>query len=391
MTDDPTAGNWQPLADQPIDPGSADTAPLGNPPRPAEESPAPWKAPAYGPPPAEPIPGPPPHAPAYGPPPEPIPAPPPYAPAFGSPPGERNPWAPPDARYPHVDYLESPPRRSLSPKIVVAIVVVLALALAGAGAAVFAPSTHNRSSASSALPSLAASPSPRPSPLPSAQAAPPTPPPSPVASAGPLDSYLLAPGEVGPGVQMALYPDGRGLQGQLGTTLDFCNYHYTSESSRTTRVQVTYLDPSRHQQVSNEFVRYRPGGAASAFAELTKAASTCPSSFQESQGQIASHIERSPGPKGLVTDHLVVSFSVTTTGLGASQTQWTTAVYQFDGDYFSGVYVWGSDKTQVEQWATQLAVKAAKHIAEAAAGKPGTGGGPIRQNGNSTQQPGEQA
>ena len=55
----------------------------------------------------------------------------------------------------------------------------------------------------------------------------------------------------------------------------------------------------------------------------------------------------------------------------------TTAIYQFEGDYFSGVYVYGTDADAVQRSAAKLGAASAKLLAEAAAGKPGTGGGPL--------------
>jgi len=77
-------------------------------------------------------------------------------------------------------------------------------------------------------------------------------------------------------------------------------------------------------------------------------------------------------------DPLAITFEMAAPGLdGSLTTEWSTVVYQFDGNYFSGVYVYGTDKAQVQQLGSKLAANAAHHLAEASAGKPGTGGGPF--------------
>jgi len=91
----------------------------------------------------------------------------------------------------------------------------------------------------------------------------------------------------------------------------------------------------------------------------------------------AYHIERT-NIAGLTQEHLAITFEMAAPGLdGSLTTEWSTVVYQFDGNYFSGVYVYGTNKAQVQQLGSKLAVKAAHHLAEATAGKPGTGGGPF--------------
>ncbi|MDQ1486051.1 MAG: hypothetical protein QOJ62_1744, partial [Actinomycetota bacterium] len=172
---------------------------------------------------------------------------------------------------------------------------------------------------------------------------------------------------------MILLDNGRSATDQA--TLDFCNVTYKSETSRTTRVQVDYANAG--QSASNEVVRYRAGGAASAFAEIQAAAKTCPTTYTTGQTTIG-HIQRASKISGLVANQLVLTFAASfALSTGGSITNWSTAVYQFDGDFFSGVYVFGSDRAAVLKTATDLGAKAAKHLAEAVSGAPGTGGGPF--------------
>lgn len=350
MNDDATAGQWEPPADQPVLPEPPQQQPA--PPEPS------WAAPAYGPPPAY---APPPSSETSG-------ATTPFNP-FAAPPPSGGFVYPEGAQSPHrVDYLESPARRR-SPALLIAVGLVV-LAVVGVGVGLISSGSSHSTSGVAVAPSASAQPqeSTAPSPAPSGGDAQP-----PGASTGPLDSYLLPPSDVGAGTVMALIPGGRSVTDQA--TLDFCNVNYTSENLRAARVQVQYVGSSG-QSASNEFVRYRGGGAAAAYAELQKAIAGCPSSYNEAGGEVSA-IHRLSGLSGLAKNSAAVSFTSTFTGVGGVVHEATTVVYQFDGDYFSGVYVYGTDAAAVQDAATKLAADSAKLLAEAAAGKPGSGGGPL--------------
>jgi hypothetical protein len=278
------------------------------------------------------------------------------------------------------DTISSPHDRRPTTTIVAAI-VVLALVVGG-GVTFFALRSHGgatgqpaaRPPASAGGPSAPGSalPSGAGSAPPSAQSTPPasaSPSPGSAVSTGPLDSYLLAPADFGPGTAMQLIQGGRDSVNQA--TLDFCNYDYTSEQLRAVRVQVSYAGPFGF--ASNEFVKYQPGGASAAYAELGKAIASCPSTYRTASGEVVSNVEAVTGMAGLVRDHKVLAFQ-SSDGLN---TTWTVAVYQFDGDYFSGVYVYGATSAAATELAKTLGADAAQHLTEAAAGRPGTGGGVI--------------
>jgi hypothetical protein len=178
---------------------------------------------------------------------------------------------------------------------------------------------------------------------------------------------------------MSLVPDGRSLSGTGGVTLDFCDDKFASEKSRAQRVQAQYDGPSG--TTSNEVVRYRPGGAQVAFTEIKKAVSSCGQGYQDGSGTV-SHIQQPAGFAGLAARHVVVSFEQQLSGQGAARSFWVTAVYQFEGDYFSGVYVYSTDQSAGRELAATLAKKAAKHLKEATSGSPGTGGGTLSSPGN---------
>jgi len=63
---------------------------------------------------------------------------------------------------------------------------------------------------------------------------------------------------------------------------------------------------------------------------------------------------------------------------GQLDLQWQAIVYQFNGNYFSGVYVYGLTRSSAVAAAEQLAAISARHLAQAATGRPGTGGGPFQ-------------
>lgn len=269
-----------------------------------------------------------------------------------------------------VDYLESPARRR-SPVVLIAIGVAV-LVLIGAGAGLIARGNGSSPTSVTGVASASASASPQPGDSTAPTRAPSGAASAPDSAAGPLDSYLLPPDDVAVGALMALIPDGRSVTDQA--TLDFCNFDYTSEKLRDARVQVQYLGSDT--SASNEFVRYRTGGAAEAYAEIQKAIAGCPSSYRESGGEV-SDIQRLTGLTGLTKNSAAVTFTSTFTGDSGVVSQTTTVIYQFDGDYFSGVYVYGSDAAAVQSSAVTLGAASAKLLAEAAAGKPGTGGGPL--------------
>lgn len=327
----------------------------------------------------------------------------------GDPPpyGAHDPWAVPagPAGRPYIGPpYESPahktPHSKSRPLVwIVAVIVVVVLAISGTGIVVIdgrhhgsrsaaaAPATSSKPHASASAPA-SASPSAAPSTSPSAPPVSPSPPPAsgpgatPTASAGgappgagtgPLDQYLLAPAEVGSNTAMYLIDGGRSTTDQA--TLDWCNFSYTSEKLRTSRVQVDYAGDDLHPS-GNEFVRYQSGGTTKAYAEIQQAVATCPPTSQ-TDGYIYSQVQRAPRDSALATRQVVLSFQVIDP-TGQLDLQWQAIVYQFNGNFFSGVYVYGLTRSSALTVAEQLAAVSARHLAQAATGKPGTGGGPFQ-------------
>jgi hypothetical protein len=172
---------------------------------------------------------------------------------------------------------------------------------------------------------------------------------------------------------MYLIDGGRSTTDQA--TLDWCNFKYTSEKQRTARVQVEYAGDYVLNPSGNEFVRYGPGGSTKAFAEIQEAVAGCPATTQ-TDGYIYGQVQRAPRDAALASHQLVLSFQVLDPS-GQLDTPWQAIVYQFDGNFFSGVYVYGFSRATALAAAERLGAESARHLAQAAAGKAGTGGGPF--------------
>ena len=172
---------------------------------------------------------------------------------------------------------------------------------------------------------------------------------------------------------MFLIDGGRNATNQA--TLDWCNFTYTSEAMRMTRVQVEYTGNDA-LPAGNEFVRYQKGGTARAWAEVQQAVATCPPT-STTDGYVNDLVQRAPSDSQLVARQIILSYHVTDPA-GQLNLPWQAIVYQFDGDYFSGVYVYGLTRSLALTEAQRLAAKSAIHLAQASRGKPGTGGGPMQ-------------
>ena len=90
----------------------------------------------------------------------------------------------------------------------------------------------------------------------------------------PLDSVVLTAKQAGPGYTRFTMDGGRQVNGQV--TLDFCGGGYPSEALRLRRFQTIYANQAGGAQLSNEVVRYAPGGARQALREVARRVRTCP-------------------------------------------------------------------------------------------------------------------
>ena len=119
-----------------------------------------------------------------------------------------------------------------------------------------------------------------------------------------LAQIVLAPPQIGPGYRLVVRSDSICLS--LCATLDLCGFSFASEGLRIARLQVNYVRPGRAVALSNEVVRYRPGGAGQALAEARRAVARCPST------PVSSNVKGVPPltyrPTRLVDRHLLPGY-----------------------------------------------------------------------------------
>lgn len=152
-----------------------------------------------------------------------------------------------------------------------------------------------------------------------------------------LAKIALKPAQVGPGYVLQQRTDG---QGTAQRTMDLCGTTgYSSEALRIDRLQVNYLRQNALIELSNEVVRYKPGGAAEAMAEAAKHAATCPKKAISFEGAPPLHyaITRITDAK-LVKGYLAVRVHEFGTVKGKKVDATFFVVYQRVGDILSGVY-----------------------------------------------------
>jgi hypothetical protein len=171
-----------------------------------------------------------------------------------------------------------------------------------------------------------------------------------LAAAPSLRKIALTPAQVGAGYRLAVIPGGTSVQGQV--TLDLCGFSFPSEQLRLARLQVAYRKSGTGLALSNEVVRYRPGGAQQALREVAHAASHCP------RGPVTSSVAGVPPLTyriaKITDDHLLpgsvalrVHFSGTFRGKQIAET--AIVVYQTKGNVLSGVYTNGSGAVAAQQ------------------------------------------
>ena len=150
---------------------------------------------------------------------------------------------------------------------------------------------------------------------------------------------------------MFLIDDGRNATNQA--TLDWCNFAYTSEALRMTQVQVEYTTGNNALPAGNEFVHYQKGGTARAWAELRRRSQPARRS-STTDGYVNDQVQRAGADSELVARQIILSYHVTDP-TGQLNLPWQAVVYQFDGDYFSGIYVYGLSRSLALTEATALA------------------------------------
>jgi hypothetical protein len=177
---------------------------------------------------------------------------------------------------------------------------------------------------------------------------------TPAADPPPLDSVVLTAQQAGPGYTRYTMNGGRQVKGQV--TLDFCGGGYPSEALRSRRFQTIYADQTGGAQLSNEVVRYTPGGAKQALREVARRVRTCPRTPVQSpvpghgaERYLSVSLIHDPG---LLAGSVAIKMTVEVTDNGRKVRREIIAVYQRHGNFLSGVYASGG--TAASRLATAL-------------------------------------
>ncbi len=184
-----------------------------------------------------------------------------------------------------------------------------------------------------------------------------------------VERAVLNPSQVGNGYLLLVRKDSTGT---TTPTLNLCGLKgYPSEKLRMIRVQVDYGRRGSSLALSNEVVKYKPGGSKQALREVTQHARTCPKGLVNS-GQ--------PGvpklrfrftvlhDKKLLKDSIVLRIRAIGTVQGKHIDQTSYAVYQVYGDILSGVYSSGPNTKVQLAFVLHAAEQAAKNLTRG--GKP---------------------
>jgi hypothetical protein len=188
-----------------------------------------------------------------------------------------------------------------------------------------------------------------------------------------LRTVILRPAQVGTGYQLIARSDGFGVQ---APTLDLCGRKgYPSEKLRVDRLQVNYLRQKTQLGLSNEVVRYKPGGAKQAMREVGLHALSCPHTpvvtGEKGIGPLRFTITRIKGSnllKGYVAVR-VRAVGKLTNGTHVDQTSY--AVYQRVGDVLSGVYSFGPNTAAQKAFVLHAAEMSARALRKALQGPKG--------------------
>jgi hypothetical protein len=178
-----------------------------------------------------------------------------------------------------------------------------------------------------------------------------------------LRTVILRPAQVGKGYQLIARSDGFGVK--AAPTLDLCGRKgYPSEKLRVDRLQVNYLKQKTQLGLSNEVVRYKPGGAAQAMRELRRHALVCPSHAIDSGlsgvGPLRFTITMLHDGKLAQGAVAVRVRAVGKLKSGKHVDQTSYAVYQRAGDLLSGVYSFGPNTPAQQRFALRAAEASAR-------------------------------
>jgi hypothetical protein len=189
-----------------------------------------------------------------------------------------------------------------------------------------------------------------------------------------LRTVLLPPTQVGKGYELVIRNDGFGVKS--APTLDLCGRKgYPSEKLRVDRLQVNYLRNRTTLGLSNEVVRYKPGGAAQAMREVGLHAMSCPhtpiATGEQGVGPLRFTITPIHDAKLLKGYVAVRVRAVGTLTNGKKVDQTSYAVYQRLGDILSGVYSFGPNTPAQQAFALHAAEQSAKLLKKALSGPKG--------------------
>ena len=187
-----------------------------------------------------------------------------------------------------------------------------------------------------------------------------------------VNKILLAPeAQVGNGYVIVQRSDSFGVKGTV--TLDICGRSgYFSEALRAARIQVNYVksgvDYLKHPGtlgLSNEVVRYQPGGAQEAMQEVRRHALTCPhrpiDTGEPGLPRLLVSISQIHDIK-LLPGYLGLKIRTSGTVRGAHVDQTSYAIYQRVGNYLSGVYSFGANSAAQESFALHAAEESAGNL-----------------------------
>lgn len=190
-----------------------------------------------------------------------------------------------------------------------------------------------------------------------------------------LRTAILRPAQVGKGYRLVARTDGFGVK--AAPTLDLCGKpsSYPSEKLRADRLQVDYLRKKTALGLSNEVVRYRPGGAQEAMREVRGHAAACPRHAIDTGlsgvGPLRFTITLLHDAK-LARDSVAVRVRAVgrlTSGKHVDQTSY--AVYQRVGDVLSGVYSFGPNTAAQQRFALHAAEASASILRRLGSGPQG--------------------
>ena len=178
-----------------------------------------------------------------------------------------------------------------------------------------------------------------------------------------LNTVILKPTQVGKGYGVYVRTDGFGVK--AAPTLDLCGRKgYPSETKRVGRLQVNYLKAKQPLGLSNEIVRYKPGGAKQALREVALHARTCPSTpidtGEAGIGKLTFTITPLHDTKLLKGAVAVRVRAVGKLKNGKHVDQTSYAVYQVLGDVLSGVYSFGPNTPEQQAFALHAAEQSAQ-------------------------------